>query len=123
MSVIHRFIGTGDEYQWQDVEPQDYDDPDISGVLKHVLIGPDDGAPNFIIRYFELEPGGHSRLETHPQEHGILILHGKAQLQLNEKILSLDPMDVVFIPGGEVHQLENASDEKMGFICVIPADT
>ena len=64
MSVIHRFIGTEKYYQWQNVESQGYDVADISGVVKHVLIGPDDGAPNFIIRYFQIEPGGYSRLES-----------------------------------------------------------
>ncbi len=120
MAVIHRFIGTGDKYQWQGVEPQGYDGSDISAVVKHVLIGPDDGAPNFVIRYFQLEPGGYSRLESHPQEHGILILHGHVQVKLDDKSLGLNPLDVVFISGGDEHQLMNVSDEILGFICVIP---
>jgi quercetin dioxygenase-like cupin family protein len=123
MAVIHRFIGSGNNYHWEEIQPQSYSEADISGVFKHVLIGPEDGAPNFIIRYFKVEPGGFSRLESHPQEHGILILHGSAQIQLKDEITSLGPLDTVFIPGGEVHQLKNTSDDKLGFICVIPANT
>jgi quercetin dioxygenase-like cupin family protein len=121
MAVIHRSVGTGNDYLWQDVIPQGYDVPDISGVVKHVLIGPDDSAPNFIIRYFQIEPGGYSQLESHPQEHGILILHGQARIQLKDEILELNPLDVVFIPGGDEHQLMNVSKDIMGFICVIPS--
>jgi quercetin dioxygenase-like cupin family protein len=121
MAVIHRFVGSGEGYQWKDVTPQSYDVPDISGLVKHILIGPDDGAPNFIIRYFQIEPGGYSRLESHLQEHGILILHGQARIQLNDEFQEINPLDVVFIPGGDEHQLVNVSDEIMGFICVIPS--
>lgn len=121
MAVIHRFVGTGKEYFWQDVEPQGFDVPDISGVLKQVLVGPDDGAPNFVIRYFQIESGGYSRKESHPQEHGILVLHGQARIQLNDDIHVLNPLDVVFIPGGDEHQLKNVGAETLGFICVIPS--
>ena len=121
MAVIHRYVGSGEVYQWQDVKPQGYDVPDFSGVVKHVLVGPDDGAPNFIIRYFQIEPGGYSRLESHSQEHGILVLHGQARIQLNGEVLVLNPLDVVFIPGGDEHQLMNVSNDIMGFVCVIPS--
>jgi quercetin dioxygenase-like cupin family protein len=122
MAVVHRFSGSNSVYQWQGIEPKGYDVPDISGIFKHVLIGPDDGAPNFIIRYFHVEPGGFTRLESHPQEHGIVILHGTAQIRLNDNNYSLHPMDVVFIPGGDKHQLMNTGDEILGFICVIPTN-
>jgi quercetin dioxygenase-like cupin family protein len=121
MAVVYNFSGSSSNYLWQGVEPQGYDVPGISGVQKHVLIGPDDGTPNFVLRYFRVNPGGHSRLESHPQEHGIVILHGKAKVTLNDKIYSLEPLDVVFIPGGDKHQLKNVGDEELGFICVIPS--
>lgn len=124
MAEVHRFTGSDNDYHWQEIEPQRYAVPDISGIVKHVLVGPEDGAPNFVIRYFEVEPGGYSRLESHPQEHGIVILHGRAQIQLEEEFLTLEPLDVVFIPGGDKHQLiNNDDDNKLGFICVVPAGT
>ena len=85
-----------------------------------MLIGREDGAPNFVIRYFRIEPGGHSRLERHPHDHGVVILHGKAKVQLNDEFLELGPLDVVYVGGDDLHQFSTIGEEALGFICVIP---
>lgn len=120
MAVVHRFTGSGSQYKWEDVKPEIYGATDISGVLKHVLIGSVEGAPNFVIRYFQVEPGGYSRLESHPHEHGVVILQGSAKVQLNDRLLTLGPLDVIFIAGNDKHQLTNVGEGPLGFICVIP---
>jgi len=125
MSVIHKFEGNQQEslYKWKGVVPEPSPDPLIADYVKHVLIGPLDNAPNFIIRYFQIAPGGHSPLHQHPHEHGIVILHGLAKVQLNDKFHELSPMDAAFIPGNELHQFIALGDEPLGFICVIPKRT
>jgi quercetin dioxygenase-like cupin family protein len=120
MATVHRFNGTNDIYEWKGVNPQEYDGDDFVGVVKQVLIGREDGAPNFVIRYFRIEPGGHSQLESHPHDHGVVILHGIAQVQLNDEILALGPLDVVYVGGNDIHQFKNVGEEDLGFICVIP---
>ena len=44
------------------------------------LISKEDGAENFAMRMFELEPGGHTPLHTHPQEHEVFVLEGQGTL-------------------------------------------
>ena len=125
MSVIHKFEGNKQEslYRWEGVVPEPSPDPLIADYVKHILIGPLDDAPNFIIRYFQITPGGHSPLHQHPHEHGVMILHGQAKVQLADKFHELSPMDAVFIPGNELHQLIALGDEPLGFICVITKQT
>jgi quercetin dioxygenase-like cupin family protein len=122
MSSIHRFIGSGNDYDWEDVPAELYEAEGVHGAVKRVLIGPADGAPNFVMRYFQIEPGGHSRLERHPHEHGVIILQGKAKVQLNEEFVTLEPLDTVFVAGNDLHQFTNIGDEPLGFICVITAN-
>ena len=41
------------------------------------LVGEADAAPNFAMRQFELEPGGHTPRHFHPYEHEIFVLEGE----------------------------------------------
>ena len=121
MSTVHRFTGNPDQetYTWDGVEPRIYNNENVQGVLKHVLVGHKDEAPNFIIRYFHVPEGQNTVYDQHPHEHGVVILHGKAKVQINEDFHELGPFDSVFISGEDVHQFTNIGEGPMGFICVI----
>jgi len=119
MSSIHKFNGEGNHFQWEGVPVRDYGASGFEGVVRHVLIGEDDGAPNFIIRYFQVAPGKSTRLEQHPHEHGVVILQGRARVQINDEFFEVGEKDAVFISGNDLHQLTALGDEPMGFICVI----
>jgi quercetin dioxygenase-like cupin family protein len=120
MSCIHRFIKGENKFGWDGVSPELLTDPGIKGATKHVLIGGNENAPHFIMRYFQLIPQGHSKLERHPQEHEILVLEGKGQVQIGNDLHDLSPMDVVYIQPNELHQFTNTGNEPFGFICIIP---
>lgn len=121
MSSIHRFTGDQNEgvYGWEDVQPMVINTKEVHGILKHVLVGPEDGAPNFIIRYFQVPVQSHTFHHSHPHEHGMLILHGKAKIQINNDFHELGPLDSIFLSGGDVHQVSNIGDTALGFLCVI----
>lgn len=120
MSGIHRFVGNTaqDHYAWEGVTPRRYTE-EFEGLFKHVLVGPDDGAPNFIIRYFYVPAGKATFYDQHPHEHGVVILHGKAKVQINEDFYEVGPLDSIFITGDDIHQFTNIGDAPLGFICVI----
>jgi len=120
MSEIHKFSTDQKRFQWQGVNGNPLNEEGIKTATKHVLIGEDEGAPNFIMRYFHLDPGGHSKLERHPQEHEVIILNGSGEVQIGNETYSVTPFDVVFIEGGELHQFKAKNNQELGFICVIP---
>lgn len=119
MSTVHYFNGEENDYHWDGVAVYPYAD-EFAGVTRQIIIGPDDNAPNFVMRYFRLEPGCHSHAESHPHEHGVLILHGRARVQINDSFYELGPNDAVFISGGDFHQFVVIGPEPLGFLCVIP---
>jgi quercetin dioxygenase-like cupin family protein len=118
MSVIHRFNGTNNHLRWENVDQHAYHGS-FEGITKQIPIGPEEGSDNFHIRYFRVEPGKKSNKEAHPHEHGVLILHGQARVQLNEDFFELAPNDVVFISSNDLHQFTALGDEPLGFICVV----
>ena len=124
MAIIHRqgAIENG-EMRWHDVPVRAYG-PENSGADKatrQILIGPDENSPNFHIRYFAVQPGGHTSLDKHAHEHGVYILHGQALLHLENNEYELNPGDVVYISGNEIHQFFTSGQEPFGFLCVVPA--
>jgi quercetin dioxygenase-like cupin family protein len=91
-----------------------------SGVSIRYLILEEFGAPNFEMRYFELEKGMVTSLDLHEFEHEIFILKGKGKLFLEGKEYDLRPHDAVLIEGNEQHQLRQEGDEPFGFLCIVP---
>jgi len=117
MSIVHKFKGNSNNFSWEGVTPVSY--PGKEGVFKHVLIGAAEGAPHYIIRYFRLEPGCSSNYESHEKDHGVVIMHGKGKVQLNESFFEVEPYDAVYVSSNDIHQFTNIGDEPFGFLCVI----
>ncbi|HXX57988.1 MAG TPA: cupin domain-containing protein [Thermodesulfovibrionales bacterium] len=120
MGVIHRYTGEEGDYNWEGAIPRGYKKDRTKNADGKVLIGKADGAQQFIIRYFRVEPGGWTALENHPHDHGIFILHGRARILLGEEEVEVGPRDAVYIAPDEVHQLTPIGDEPLGFLCIVP---
>jgi quercetin dioxygenase-like cupin family protein len=94
------------------------------GAEIQILVGPADGAPNFITRRFTLAPGG--RIPTHRHdtiEHEQFMLSGSMVLGLGQREVEVSPGDAVFIPPGVAHWYENRSDAPAVFLCIVPHTT
>lgn len=116
MGVIHRRSGSS---QWEGVAPQAYDDPSLTGVRKHELIGEAEGASQYRMRYFEVPPGGRTARERHAHDHGVMIVAGRARVTLGEEEHEVGEGDVVYVAGDELHCFEALGETPLGFVCVI----
>ena len=124
MAIIHRqSVPENGELRWLDVAVRAYG-PENSGAnnaTRQVLVGSDENSPNFHMRYFAVQPGGHTSLDQHAHEHGVYILHGRARLLLEKNEYELNAGDVVYIAGSVVHQFFASGQEPFGFLCIVPA--
>ena len=87
-----------------------------------ILIGPEDGAPHYIMRRFEIQGNGEIGLHDHPEEHEIYILSGQVEVfnDQGERYLA-KANDVLYVPPYEKHGYKNPHPtESVYFICVIP---
>ena len=92
----------------------------MSGVSIRYLVLEEFGAPNFELRYFEVQKGGKTSIDEHPYEHEVFVLKGRGKLLLNEKEYPLRPNDAILIEPNEKHRLVQEGDEPFGFLCVVP---
>jgi len=106
--------------KYTDVELQKVEEEGAEGVSVRWVISKDDGAENFFMRVFDVQPGGCSPHHQHVWEHEVFILDGEAQIMSEAGKKSAPAGTVVFIPGNESHQFRNESDTLLRFICLIP---
>ena len=90
------------------------------GVAIQWLIGKDDEAENFAMRLFEVQPGGHTPLHTHPHEHEVFVLEGQGVVTDEGAERPIGPEDAILVPGGSLHNFKNTGDSVLRFLCLIP---
>ena len=104
----------------QEVEQKEVVMEGASGCTVRWLVGEPDGAPNFAMRQFEVQPGGHTPRHHHPYEHEIFVLEGNGEVFEGDTPHPLKAGDVVLIKPDEVHQFKNTGATPFKFICLIP---
>jgi quercetin dioxygenase-like cupin family protein len=92
----------------------------MKAVSIRYLIVQEFGAPNFEMRYFELNRGGKTSLDRHDYEHEVFIVRGTGRLVLNGREFSLKQNDAVLVEPNEEHQFFHEGEEPFGMLCIVP---
>jgi quercetin dioxygenase-like cupin family protein len=90
------------------------------GVAVRWVIDKEDGAPNFAMRVFDVEPGANTPYHTHSWEHEVFILEGEGAVNTPDGQVPLEPEYVVYVGPEEKHQFINTGEGTLRFICLIP---
>jgi len=90
------------------------------GVTMRVVAGPAEGAPTFVMRVFEIQPGSATPFHSHAWEHEIFILAGKGVVRSGGKETALAEGDAVTVLPNEQHSFLNAGKDVFRMICVVP---
>ena len=101
-------------------EPVILDLPGAKDISLRVIIGQEDGAPNFTMLLLEIAPGGNGPDHTHPWEELIFVKTGIGQVKSGEETRPIGPGTAVFLAPGEPHQFLNIGSEPLEFLCIIP---
>jgi quercetin dioxygenase-like cupin family protein len=91
-----------------------------SGVTVRWAITDEDGAPNFAMRIFDVQPGASTPFHAHSWEHEVFVLAGSGAVRSVDDEFSLREGDVVFVPPEEKHQFINQGSDTLRFVCSIP---
>ena len=86
------------------------------------LLGKDSPAPNFRLRLFEVQPGGHSPYHTHPSEHEIFVLEGRGRINAKGTSHAVASGSFALVEPSEEHQFENTGDTPLKFLCLVPKE-
>jgi quercetin dioxygenase-like cupin family protein len=99
------------------VEPQEVKAG--TAARSQVLIGSDDGAPNFAMRRFIMGEGGGMPRHTNEVEHEQYVLKGRARVGIGESVFEVAADDVLYIPARTPHFYE-VLEAPFEFLCMVP---
>lgn len=116
------FIEKLQNFEWKSVETLAYKDedgnPSFKGVSRKKLFCEDSPA-GVEVRYFEVEPRGHTTLEKHEHTHIVIPIRGKGSALVNNEIFEIKCNDIIYVPTWNWHQFRAAEDDYLGFICIV----
>ena len=92
----------------------------VKGVSMRMMVGRDDGAPNFSMRHFTVEPGGHTPRHQHNYEHEVVVVEGRARVEYDGDFHEVRAGDILFVEPNRMHQFVNTGDAPLQFICLVP---
>jgi len=91
-------------------------------VDKQVLIGPEQGWNDYVMRRFTLKKEGKTPHHSHPWQHIIYVLEGIGNLFLDGKDYPLTCGSVAYVPLDKEHQISNTGDGPFSFLCIVPKE-
>lgn len=87
-----------------------------------VLLGPEQGAPNFTMRLFRMGLGGGMPLHTNQVEHEQYVLRGRARVTIGDRVHDVGPDHTLYIPASAPHSYQ-VVEAPFEFLCVVPNAT
>ncbi len=96
--------------------------PQVQGTSVSVLVSPKEGWEGYVMRVFEVEPGGFTPKHQHPWPHINYILEGQGDLMINGEHHEIKPGSYAYVPKDTLHQFKNPGDQVFKFICIVPEE-
>jgi len=95
----------------------------VDGLTVRWVINASQGATNFAMRVFELEPGKESPFHKHENEHEAFVLEGSGEIETADEKVLMKAGSALFISAHESHRFRNTGKEVLRFIDVISFST
>jgi quercetin dioxygenase-like cupin family protein len=92
----------------------------VEGVVKRVLVSPEQGWDGWVMRLFDVEPGGHTPRHSHDWPHINFVASGSGVLFLDGVEHPLGPGSYAYVPSNHEHQFRAAADATLSFVCIVP---
>jgi quercetin dioxygenase-like cupin family protein len=92
----------------------------IDGVMKRVLVSPADGWDGWVMRLFDVDPGGHTPRHKHDWPHINFVASGRGTLLVDGVDHPLEAGSYAYVPAGREHQFRAAADAPLSFVCIVP---
>ncbi len=105
---------------YTDIKPSTYTGTP-EGVAMREMITDRDGAPNFSLRVFDIQPGANTPFHSHEWEHEVFILEGSGTIRTEGAETPFERGDSVYVAPGEKHCFVADPGTPLQFICVIPS--
>jgi mannose-6-phosphate isomerase-like protein (cupin superfamily) len=111
------------DYRWEGVDVLRYKEEGSApfrDVTRQVLF--EGGGMPTQLRYFEVAPGGWTTLERHEHVHAVMVIRGHGQCLVGDRAYDIGQHDLVSVPPMTWHQFRAASEEPLGFLCMVTSE-
>ena len=102
------------------LEKKKIENEKTKGASVSVLVSPKEGWEGYVMRVFELEPGGYTPKHQHPWPHINYIIEGEGELMIDGVINQIKSGSYAYVPSDTIHQFQNHSQHVFKFICIVP---
>jgi quercetin dioxygenase-like cupin family protein len=92
----------------------------MNNVTKQVLVGPEQGWEDYVMRMFTLKKEGYAPRHSHQWQHIIYAVEGIGTLYMDGKDYPLKAGSTAYVPSGIEHQILNAGENNFVFLCIVP---
>ncbi|MCF7953424.1 MAG: cupin domain-containing protein [Spirochaetales bacterium] len=92
----------------------------VKGVTKQILVGPEQGWEDYVMRMFTLEKGGYTPRHKHDWPHILYAVEGKGKIFNDGKSYPFEAGTSAFVSPNSEHQISNNGEENFVFICIVP---
>ncbi|MCD6370263.1 MAG: cupin domain-containing protein [Thermoplasmata archaeon] len=114
------YVSHVDKVKKEKVEMKGMDGQHTKGVWIQWLIREEQGAENYALRLFTLEPGGTIPKHQHPWEHEIFVLEGKGIIGAGDREIEVSAGNFAYIEPDIPHWYRNTGEVVWKFLCIIP---
>lgn len=110
-------------FRWSGIEKREYktDGTHFRDIARHTLLGEaaDEASLSSVLRYFEIEPGGYSSLERHGHPHMVVVIRGRGEVILGDRVEPIAHLDCIYVAPDTFHQFHAGEGEPLGFLCIV----
>lgn len=92
----------------------------VANVMKRVLVGPAQRWDGYVMRLFEIGPGGHTPRHRHDWPHINVVVAGRGVLHVDGADYEIVQGSSAFVPANATHQFSSVGEETLQLVCIVP---
>ncbi|MFA5741337.1 MAG: cupin domain-containing protein [Candidatus Izemoplasmatales bacterium] len=96
--------------------------PEAKNAFMKVLVSPDNGWDDYVMRVIEVEKDGYTPKHSHSWPHINYIIEGEGELYIDGSNNKVFAGAYAFVPANAIHQFRNVSAAVFKFICIVPKE-
>ncbi|MBQ2777000.1 MAG: cupin domain-containing protein [Peptococcaceae bacterium] len=90
------------------------------GAVKQVVIGPEQGWEDHVMRIMTLDVDGYSPTHTHDWPHINYVISGTGSVMISGQEYPVEQGTCAYVPSNEEHCFVNKGAVPLEFICIVP---
>ncbi|MDY0139568.1 MAG: cupin domain-containing protein [Candidatus Izemoplasmatales bacterium] len=107
---------------FNNLKAKNIDSPEAKNSKMKVLVSPENGWNDYVMRVVEVEQEGFTPKHSHPWPHINYIIEGKGILMIDGKDNHVEAGSYAYVPSDSLHQFKNDSESVFKFICIVPKE-